>query len=158
MQREKQELIQEALRRGKGYKEIASEFRVSFRDISKVAKDMDSLAPFDVFDRVVEGLTPQDIAEETGAEFDDVRRLYQQCVELLEYVARHEAALKNLRGAGLLARMRVALKEKTGIAEHQQTSESPAKRYACARCGEPLADAPSSERCPKCGHTKYKEV
>jgi len=163
LQHEKLALIQQAIEGGKGYKQIASELRVSFRDISRVAKDMLSPAPFDVLDMVVEEMTPQDIADETGADFAEVKRLYEQCVEMLEYMARHETALEKLRGTALLARMRAIVKEKTGAAEHQQSREPLAElpcaaRYVCARCGEPLEGAPKIERCPKCGYTKYKEA
>jgi len=109
---------------------------------------------------VVRGKTPREIAEQTGAEFDEVKRVYKESVELLELVNRHSKALKELRGTELYERL---MESGEGKTDYQEERKLWAKsligvKYVCARCGEPLMGAPNLERCPKCGHTKYRKM
>lgn len=131
------------------YKQIASQHRVSFRDISRVAKEMYGLSAFDVFGMVAKGMNPIEIAEKTGAGFAEVKRLYEDSVSLLESASKHKKALEELNETefhGLLDTI-----------EKEQLAKVEAK-YVCFDCGEPLPDAKIREKCPKCGSTRCKKV
>lgn len=168
----KQTLIEEALRQGKPYKEIASQYRVSFRDISRVAREIRQLSPSDIFDMVVDGMNPREIADETGADLAELKSLYEDSVELLEYMNRQSKALKELRGAELYKRLKADIQRRReqkesgeGETDSQKERELLAKvvgvRYVCAnpKCRSPLTGAPDKlERCPTCGCTQFRDL
>jgi len=166
----KQALIEEALRQGKAYKEIASQYRVSFRDIVRVAREMRQLSSSDIFDMVAEGMNPREIADETGAEFAEVKRLYEDSVELLEYVNRQRKALEELQETELYKELKADIQRKRKQKESGKSETDSQKereiatkalgiKYVCAKCGEPLIGAPKAiERCPNCGSTQFKDL
>ncbi len=98
----KAEMIEKALLQGKTYKEIANEYRVSFRDISKVAKALGQPSASQVFDMFAEELTPMEVWEALKADRSRIIELYKEWVECHELMKKYNESItgkKKLEGS-----------------------------------------------------------